>query len=45
VDELRNSEQINWAFGLNKQFLLSQLITQLKETWEQVFFIELPINF
>ena len=45
VDELRNSKQFNWSFCLNKQFLLSQLITQLKDTWEKIFFIELPINF
>jgi hypothetical protein len=45
VDELRNSEQINWSFDLNKSFLLSQLIAQLKANWEKIFFIELPINY
>lgn len=45
VDESKNSKQINWSFSLNKQFVLSQLISQLKEIWEKTFFIELPISY
>ncbi len=45
VDESNNSKQIKWTFNINKEFLLSQLINQLKTVWEQIFFVELPINF
>jgi hypothetical protein len=45
VDESNNSKQITWTLDFNKEFLLSQFISQLKTCWEQLFFIELPINF
>lgn len=45
VDESRNSKQIIWSFNLNKQHLLSQLINQLKLTWEKIFLVDLPINY
>ena len=45
VVESKNSMQLKWTFNLNKEFLLSQLISQLKILWEKIFFVELPINF
>ena len=45
VDEARNSKQITWSFTINSQHVFSQLIKLIKKAWEQVFFVELPINF
>lgn len=46
VDESKNSKQITWLLNFNKQpHMLSQLIALLKQTWEKIYFIELPINY
>ena len=47
VDEssFDTTQQINWLFEFNNNNLLSQLVKQLKEIWEKIFFVEMPINF
>ncbi|CAF0760392.1 unnamed protein product [Brachionus calyciflorus] len=45
VDEANNSTQVNWIIKMNKSYQLSQFISLIKEIWEKIFFIELPINF
>lgn len=45
VDESKNSKQITWSLNMNKPYLLSRLIAQVKLVWEKIFFVELPINF
>jgi hypothetical protein len=44
VDESRNSKKTVWSFNLSKPFLVGQLVTHLKSIWENIFFVELPIN-
>ena len=45
VDELNNSGQITWSLKINNLHILSQLIKHLKEHWEAIYSIELPISF
>jgi len=46
VDESRNSKQITWQINFRKQpHMLSQLIALLKNSWEKIYAIELPINY
>ncbi len=44
IDESKNSEQITWTFRMTELHILSQFVTQIKETWESIFSIEMPIN-
>ncbi len=45
VDETKN-KNISWLINFRKQpHMLSQLIELLKQTWESIYGIELPINY
>lgn len=45
LDESSNSAQIKWIIKMNKTFQLSQFIYLIKDLWEKIFFVELPISF
>lgn len=45
LDELSNSIHIKWTIKMNKVFQLSQFIFIIKDIWEKIFFVEIPISF